>query len=1258
MVRSAGFARVRRALAVLLVVMASMVIAQSSDVVSAPTPAAADDGWVAVPSEGRAFQFRRSYTDANGNTRYECTYVQHQIIDVAGLGIDIDTFINGEVRWAGDTPGNSFSYRNGAGSFWQFRIQSSSVFQNPLSQATGWAPERTFWPRGTYSVITEIGTSPLEGSLAPDCEGRHIKPFRTGTVLVPSAIFNRPPEASFTFTISDPATREVIFSNFSDDPDGDALSFEWSFGDGSTSTARGPSHRFPFGAPTYQVTLRATDPGGLSSEVSQTVEFTTPRGLEVNSVGDGSATDPATKGCDTGGTVDDQPECTLRAAIQTATAKGGGTITFAIPGGGLPTIVPASPLPAIATGMTIDGTTQPGGWVSVQASGSSALSLTGGTTTIEGLAIGGTPIGVTLSGGADHVLRGNRIGTNAAGTSSNASGAGVAVTAATGVTIEDNVIGGRLGVLSGTSASALTIERNRIGLTTAGTTALGTPEAGVIVGGPNAVIDGNRTWGTLGGIFVIGAEASGAKVEDNRAGLTAAGTPIEGTGSAIRIDGAPGATVAGNVVWAGGPGAVLVSGSEQFTVSGEPDDQRISFDPPSDDVGDDDATGGTTTVSGNTIGLGGAGATIGSGIIGWAGAANLTISGNTVLGATEPAVRIAGGSQQRITGNVLGTSAAPVAHGIRVNGADGVTVGSAGSGNAIVTSGDAVALEDVRGTARVEGSSITSTGTGTGVRIEGPATASLISNTITGARQGISVPGAAATITGNQVSGGEAGIVAPGPRTTVQGNAVSDQSEVAIVATGAGSSVRSNVAVRSGLGIQVGGAGSRAEENLVGITVAGATEGNLGVGIDATSGDLTIARNQVVRSTGVAIRVAPIAEAELRGNRIWGTTTNLSIQAPGAPAAPELVAVVRSGSGATLRRTLVLGGLPAGDAGRIEVFANDTCSEPEARYLVDIVRTKEADETFRIIQVRERPNRDHFTVTYTDASGSTSELSTCVSGTIYPDADGDGSVDPLDDLVGSGGAGDPTRAVLPTDEEQLLVVSVAPEDPGTGQGGGRLENLTVVDDPAPDSHPAGWSLPYGALSFRVSGLAPGARTSVTLAAAFGSSPIAGSSYWKYGPPTPGAAPEWFDFALEDATGTGATLTDTQDIPGIGIRRAFTLWLGDGLRGDADGGANGTITDPGGPVIFDGVVSPEPPVTTPPQPTMPAPAPGGPAGPGSDDGPSTGDGTLARTGVPAGTWAGIAAGLLGLGLALLWLTDRRRSIGPSSVARSSARQSGP
>jgi hypothetical protein len=53
------------------------------------------------------------------------------------------------------------------------------------------------------------------------------------------------------------------------------------------------------------------------------------------------------------------PECSLRAAIELANKLGGKqTITFDVPGGGVPQIVPGFSLPPVTASVSIDGTTQ------------------------------------------------------------------------------------------------------------------------------------------------------------------------------------------------------------------------------------------------------------------------------------------------------------------------------------------------------------------------------------------------------------------------------------------------------------------------------------------------------------------------------------------------------------------------------------------------------------------------------------------------------------------------------------------------------------------------------------------------------------------------------------------------------------------------------------------------------------------------------------------------------------------------------------
>lgn len=97
----------------------------------------------------------------------------------------------------------------------------------------------------------------------------------------------------------------------------------------------------------------ATDAAGNTSEFSR-------QPLIVNSSADRADASLADDVCDTGQTVDEEPECTLRAAIETANLYGGlVSIAFNIPGPAPHFIQPQSPLPEILVPAFIDGTSQP-----------------------------------------------------------------------------------------------------------------------------------------------------------------------------------------------------------------------------------------------------------------------------------------------------------------------------------------------------------------------------------------------------------------------------------------------------------------------------------------------------------------------------------------------------------------------------------------------------------------------------------------------------------------------------------------------------------------------------------------------------------------------------------------------------------------------------------------------------------------------------------------------------------------------------------
>ncbi|PAP76482.1 T9SS type A sorting domain-containing protein [Rubrivirga marina] len=136
-------------------------------------------------------------------------------------------------------------------------------------------------------------------------------------------------------------------------------------------------------------------------------------------------------------------QCTLRAALQTATAAGGALIAFDLE---VPTIAIESALPPLTDGVTLDGETQPGtaGLPSVRIDGSGAggadgLRVEGNSVTVRGLAITGFGgHGIHVAGGVNGVLEGLLIGTDATGAEGLGNGGdGIHVSGGSGLRIGD-----------------------------------------------------------------------------------------------------------------------------------------------------------------------------------------------------------------------------------------------------------------------------------------------------------------------------------------------------------------------------------------------------------------------------------------------------------------------------------------------------------------------------------------------------------------------------------------------------------------------------------------------------------------------------------------------------------------------------------------------------------------------------------------------------------------------------------------------------
>jgi CSLREA domain-containing protein len=353
--------------------------------------------------------------------------------------------------------------------------------------------------------------------------------------------------------------------------------------DGDTKTATlTPTERLSatttFTATVIGGSAGVRDPAGGTLSAGGKWDFTTaaePATLVVNTTSD---TDDGT--CDTA-------HCSLREAITAANghANAGAvpdTIAFNIPtadagydaGSGLWTIRPVDPgLPKINDAVVIDGYSQPGAEpatdttaaaLKIVLDGASAGYLSNGLylddpgtgSTIKGLAIGRFSTAVWVESN-DNTVRGNHLGTNAAGTAAAANDVGVEVRG------DDNTIGGATAaarnVISGNSVEGISMSGTRnvivgnfVGTDASGEAAVPNSE-GIFAGAANNTIGGTTAVerNVISGNSGHGLRVGGAiTVQGNYVGPTASGTGTLGNAAGLEVW-ASGVLIGGTDVGAG-----------------------------------------------------------------------------------------------------------------------------------------------------------------------------------------------------------------------------------------------------------------------------------------------------------------------------------------------------------------------------------------------------------------------------------------------------------------------------------------------------------------------------------------------------------------------------------------------------------------------------------------------------------------------------------------------------------------------------------
>jgi CSLREA domain-containing protein len=549
-----------------------------------------------------------------------------------------------------------------------------------------------------------------------------------------------------------------------------------------------------------------------------------------------------------------------------------------------------------------------------------------------------------------------------------------------------------------------------------------------------------------------------------------------------------------------------------------------------------EVNGQDNTVVGDWIGLNAYGPiklpNLGTGI--WIPAGS---SGNTIGGATAADANIISdnqgvgleidGSGNQVESNWIGLD--PTGLAALPNGTGAVVTGAGNTiGGANVISGNTQDGIDITGTAAtanvVQGNQIGPNATGGGPVPNG-GNGVLVENQAAGNLVGGSTAGAGNILTANPISGVH--LASGSTATQVLGNTITTFSNENRRAGGPGVLIEDS------------------SNNIIGTTSPGA-------GNTITARESCVA---IVSGTGNAVRgnaIFQLSYYPINGVGIdlgWdGFTPNHSGFESGPnnyQNFPVISSVKLGGVGAIISGSL---NSTPNTVFLVDLYTSQNYTQSGEAYMATVtVKTNAAGQAYFSKSVPLSALTGYYvTATATDPGNNTSELCS----TFQPDTDGDGIPDweeaEADNNGDANGDGIPDRF-------QPNVASIG--DLGTtfvAPAGTQFSQVGIAANAFPPNPPGLAEVPFGLFTWTLSGLAPGAATTVQV---IFPNWFPFNTYYRYGPTPDNSMPHWDTFTFNGTTGGQVTGPQT-----------ITLHLVDGGRGDDDLTPNGVIKEVGAPVV--------------------------------------------------------------------------------------------